>query len=303
MPELAWLWIPATIAAAAAQTARNAMQRHLIAELGTVGATHVRFLYGAPFSLLFLAVILAATGEAIPPIGREVVPFLIAGAAAQVLATALMLAAMGMANFSIAITYTKTEPVQVAIFGLVILGEALGLLSVVAIIVATAGILVMSTPYRRLSGPGALRAALLGLGSGAMFAISATSFRGAILSFEEGSFLMRATTTLVWGLWLQAAAITAYMAAFDRPALAAIARAWRGSVFAGFMGALASFFWFIAFSLTAIAHVRTLALIEVLFAYFVSGRIFAQRAERHEIAGMVLVVGGVALLLLATAGR
>ena len=35
---------------------------------------------------------------------------------------------------------------------------------------------------------------------------------------------------------------------------------------AGFMGAFASQFWFLAFALTAAANVRTLALVEVLFA-------------------------------------
>ena len=38
------LWIPITIGAAAAQTARNAAQRHLTPILGTLGATLVRFL-------------------------------------------------------------------------------------------------------------------------------------------------------------------------------------------------------------------------------------------------------------------
>ena len=48
------LWAVFTLIAAAAQTARNAMQRELTATLGTVGATHVRFLFGFPFALLFL---------------------------------------------------------------------------------------------------------------------------------------------------------------------------------------------------------------------------------------------------------
>ena len=48
------LWAVFTLIAAAAQTARNAMQRELTASLGTVGATHVRFLFGFPFAILFL---------------------------------------------------------------------------------------------------------------------------------------------------------------------------------------------------------------------------------------------------------
>ncbi len=57
-----FLWIPFTLLAAAGQTARNAMQRELTAKLGTVGATHVRFLFGFPFALVFLAGVLIATG-------------------------------------------------------------------------------------------------------------------------------------------------------------------------------------------------------------------------------------------------
>jgi len=47
-----WLWAAFTIAAAFAQTIRNAMQRELSGGLGVVGATHVRFLFGFPFALV-----------------------------------------------------------------------------------------------------------------------------------------------------------------------------------------------------------------------------------------------------------
>jgi drug/metabolite transporter (DMT)-like permease len=302
MFEVASLWIPATIAAAAAQTARNAMQRHLTGALGTIGATYVRFVYGAPFALVFLALVLLATGEPMPAPILGFLAFLAVGALAQVLATALMLAAMGMANFSATITYTKTEPVQVAVFGLVILGEPVSRLSALAILIATAGIVVMSKPQGGGKGLASLTPAALGLASGALFAISAICYRGAILSLEEGSFIVRASTALAWALCLQAGAVSLHMLATDRPLLAATARAWRQSLFAGFMGALASFFWFTAFSLAVTAHVRALALVEVLFASLVSGRIFAQRLERQEIIGMGLVLAGVLMLLLATAG-
>src|SRR5712692_8943052 len=66
MPDSSWLWVVFTIIAAAAQTVRNATQRGLTAQLGTVGATHVRFLFGFPFALAFLAAVLIATGAALP---------------------------------------------------------------------------------------------------------------------------------------------------------------------------------------------------------------------------------------------
>jgi uncharacterized membrane protein len=65
------------------------------------------------------------------------------------------------------------------------------------------------------------------------------------------------------------------------------------------MGAVASQFWFLAFALTSAASVRTLALVEVLFAQLIARFSFAQRTTPREAVGMVLVVAGVVLLILA----
>jgi uncharacterized membrane protein len=78
-----------------------------------------------------------------------------------------------------------------------------------------------------------------------------------------------------------------------------IMRAWRPSLFAGFMGALASQFWFLAFAIATAASVRTLALVEVLFAQAISKFIFKQPTTVREGVGIVLVVIGVALLVWA----
>ncbi len=96
---------------------------------------------------------------------------------------------------------------------------------------------------------------------------------------------------------MQASLLTLYLAALDRPALSAILSAWRPSLFAGFMGALASQFWFLGFSLTSAAKVRTLALVEVFFARIVSGRMFREKPSLREGLGLALIVVGVALLL------
>ena len=55
---------------------------------------------------------------------------------------------------------------------------------------------------------------------------------------------------------------------------------WRRSLFAGFMGATASQFWFLAFAIATAASVRTLALVEVLFAQAISA--LHLRAEDHR---------------------
>jgi drug/metabolite transporter (DMT)-like permease len=296
--DLSLLWIPATLAAAAAQTARNATQRQLTETLGTVGATQVRFLYGLPFAVLFLALVLGLSGAAVPLPNRAFLAFVAAGAVAQILATALMLAAMRQRSFSVVTATIKTEPVQVALFGLAVLGDPLTWPMALAITIATAGVVLVSWRPAGAGPAGApVRPVLLGLAAGACFALAAIGFRGAILSLGAGSFLVRATTTLVWGLGLQTAILLVWLALFQRPALWGSLRAWRASLTAGFLGALASQFWFIAFALTAAANVRTLALVEVVMAQAVAHRLLAQAVTRRELAGLVLITAGVALLL------
>jgi drug/metabolite transporter (DMT)-like permease len=292
-----WLWAVFTVIAAFAQTLRNAMQRELTASLGTVGATHVRFLFGLPFVLLVLAGVMLVTGTSLPRPDRIFWPWAILGAGAQVAATALMLAAMGERSFVVTIAYIKTEPIQVAVFGLVFLGDIVTWPMMTAIVVATAGVVIMSTKAGGLIG--GVRPTLLGLASGATFALSSIGYRGGILSLGLSNYAMAATFTLAVGIAMQAVLLSLYLGLRNPAVLLAIVRAWKPSLSAGFAGAVASEFWFLAFALATAASVRTLALIEVLFAQIIARFAFGQRTSPREAVGMVLVVCGVGLLLWA----
>jgi len=292
------LWAVFTLIAAAAQTARNAMQRELTATLGTVGATHVRFLFGFPFALLFLAGVMAVTGAEVPNPPGMFWPWVLAGAFTQITATATMLSVMGQRSFVVAYAYIKTEPVHVALFGLIFLGDRVTPLSAAAILIATVGVIVISLK----AGTGEARNArstIIGIFSGALFGLSAIGYRGAILSLHLPDFVVAATFTVTVGLVIQAAALSLYLALRDARVLRAIARAWKPSLFAGFMGAFASEFWFLAFAITSAANVRTLALVEVLFAQGVTHFVFRQPTTQREVIGIILVVIGVALLVRA----
>lgn len=291
------LWVLATLGAAAAQTARNAMQRHLTATLGTLGATLVRFLYGLPFALAFLAIMMAATGEAMPAPNVSYLLQVVFASFCQIAATALMLAAMRITSFSVTVAYMKTEPVQVAIFGFLVLGERLSAIAIAGILAATAGVIVMSqVKGSSLARGAAVRPALFGLASAAAFAGAAVIFRSAILSLDSGGEFIRATTTLVWAQTFQCVMLGGWLLVFDRRVVFATLAAWRESVFAGAMGALATQCWFTGFALTSAANVRTLGLVEVLFAQFVSRRL-SEATTPRQIVGMVLVVAGVAALI------
>ncbi|MGL4634754.1 MAG: EamA family transporter [Beijerinckiaceae bacterium] len=294
------LWVPITIIAAAAQTARNATQRALTETIGTTGATQVRFIYGLPFAILFLMLVVVISGEALPALTTPALLFALAGAVAQIVATALMLTAMKARSFAVTTAYIKTEPVLTAIVGLALLGDVLTLPKLTGIVIATVGVLVMSLK------PEAMKAmlveakpALTGIAAGACFGLSAVAFRGAILALPSGGFVMRASTILVLGLAIQSALLLVYMLLLDRGALSRSFKVWRQSLGAGFLGALASQFWFLGFALTSAANVRTLALVEVFFAQIVSRKLFAHETSMREYAGMLMVVAGVGLLLVA----
>jgi drug/metabolite transporter (DMT)-like permease len=296
MLDPSWLWALFTIVAAAAQTVRNATQRELTAKLGTVGATHVRFLFGFPFALVFLVAVMIALGQDLPRPPAIFWPWVVVGALAQVAATALMLAAMNDRSFVVVYAYIKTEPVQVALFGLLFLGDVVTPGMAAAILIATTGVVIMALKPGTSSN---LNATLLGLAAGAMFALSAVGFRGAILRLGGPSYVMAATVTVVVGLMLQSVLLSLYLRLRNPHVLTAIVRAWRPSLFAGFMGALASQFWFLAFALATAASVRTLALVEVLFAQAISRFVFKQAIAPREAVGIVLIVIGVVLLLWA----
>src|SRR5690606_20255078 len=210
------------------------------------------------------------------------VAWLLAGATSQILATALMLGAMQRRSFVVATAYIKTEPVQVAVFGSLFLGDLLGPMAIGAIIVATVGVLLMSLPSGTGSRDDTVGAIALGLGAGALFAVSAVGYRGAILALSGEGFVLRATFTLACGLVFQALVLSAWLLWRERAVMLAILRAWRPSVLAGLMGALASQLWFLAFAIEAAARVRTLALVEILFAQLVSARLFRHRTRARE---------------------
>src|SRR6202045_3672959 len=297
MLGIATLWIPFTIVAALGQVARNAMQRQLTAPLGTWGATNIRFLFGFPFSIAFFAAVMAATGDHLPWPTAAFWPWLLLGALTQIVATGLMLLAMNDRSFVVTTAYLKTEAIQAAIFGFVFLGDHLTALKVIAILIATIGVIITALRPGAAKNFADLKPTMIGLVAAAAFALSAIGFRGAIIAISGVSFVTAASYTLVFGLFVQTLVLTIYLLVRAPGVLGKLLGLWRPSMLAGFMGAFASQFWFLAFALTAAANVRTLALVEVLFAQGVAYYSFKQPLSARELAGILLIVIGVGLLV------
>src|SRR5277367_355800 len=290
------VWIPVTLLASSAQTLRNAMQRDLIGALGAVGAAQVRFLFGLPFAVMFLAGLMAVTGLSAPRRTAVNLGWTIFGAVSQVIATSLMLAAMRTKSFVVAVAYTKTEAGQIALFGLIALNNPPTAALIAAIALATIGVALMAIRNRKELTDD-WRSAALGLLSATFFAFAAIGFRLAVIGVASPSRVLSASVILVVGLAIQSAVLGLYLAAFDREGARAIIGAWRSSLFAGFMGALASQLWFIAFALSQAAPVRTLALIEVPMAQVVSLKMFREPPSLREGLGMTLIVAAAAIIV------
>jgi drug/metabolite transporter (DMT)-like permease len=287
------VWIPVTLLASSAQTLRNAMQRDLI---GAVGAAQVRFLFGLPFAVMFLAGLAAATGLSLPRLTAVNLAWTVFGAVSQVIATAMMLAAMRTKSFVVAVAYTKTEAAQIALFGLIALNDPPTPALVTAIALATIGVALMAIRSRK-ELMADWRSAALGLFSATFFAFAAIGFRSAVIDVASPSRVLSASVILVVGLAIQSAVLGLYLAAFDREGARAIIGAWRSSLFAGFMGALASQLWFVAFALSQAAPVRTLALIELPMAQVVSLKMFREPPSLREGLGMSLIVIAAGILV------
>lgn len=298
-----WLWIPITLWAAFAQTLRNAAQRHLTADLGTLGATLVRFLYGLPFAALWLWLVSRVGGYAPPAPTGSFAFWVTFGAVSQIAATAFLLATMQERNFALGVAYSKTEIIQVAIFGLAFLGDPVTTATALAVVLGTIGVLLLSPadkarPLASLAAGWTSRAALLGLASGAGFAFSAVGYRGAALALEGAPFLMAAAYTLLVAQSIQTLLLGGWLLWRNRDVVLRVFRAWRASLFAGFMGAAASAGWFTAFTLETAAHVRTLGLAELVFSMAVARRFFREKLTPLELGGVALLAAGIVLVTL-----
>jgi drug/metabolite transporter (DMT)-like permease len=296
-------WIPITIFAAFFQNVRTALQKSLKSRLSTGGATYVRFLYGAPFALLYILALDHFSGLPIPEPNGEFAIFAVVGGLTQILATALLVALFSLKNFAVGTTYSKTETVQAAVFGIVILGEHVGVGAVLAIGVSFLGILLISMSassfrFREFFSGWTSKAAGIGLLSGALFGVSAVSYRAAALALGGEGAVIQAAFTLVCVLFFQTVVMSIYLPIREPGQLTAVIKNWRVAVLVGLSGMMGSVGWFTAMTLQNAAYVRALGQVELVFTFIASYFYFREKTNKIEAAGILLIVFGILLLLL-----
>ncbi|TYR29664.1 DMT family transporter [Mesorhizobium microcysteis] len=298
------LWIPITIAAAFLQNLRSAAQKHLKAVMGTTGATFVRFGFGLPFALFFLATLHLVAGYRIPAPNAAFLFWVGVGAFGQIGATFLLIHLFSHRNFAVGTAYSRTEPAQTALFALIFFGERVTGGTLAAIAISVFGVMLISVAHMHMSWRNLVasifaRNALIGLASGTLFGIAAVAYRAASLALGGPNFMMQAAVTLVWTISLQTLVMAGWMVWKDRAEIGRIAKAWKVALFTGFVGATASFGWFMAMTLQQAAVVKALAQVEMLFTFAASVFFFKEKINRIETAGCLLIVAGILILLVA----
>jgi drug/metabolite transporter (DMT)-like permease len=296
------LWIPITIVAAFLQNVRSALQKHLKGVMGTTGATFVRFGFGFPFALLFVFVLHHFAGYPLPAANPRFLFWVVVGGVGQIAATALLIHLFSFRNFAVGTAYSRTEPAQAALFGLLFLGETVTLGVVTAIAISVFGVMLISVAHtgggwRALGTSVMHRNALIGLASGTLFGVAAVAYRAASLALGGPNFMMQAAVTLAWVIVFQTVVMFAWMVIKDRAEIGRVAAAWKLSLIVGLAGASASFGWFMAMTLQQAAVVKSLAQIEMLFTFASSVFFFGEKINRLEVAGCLLIVGGIVALV------
>ena len=297
------LWIPITIAAAFLQNLRSTLQKHLTGVMGTTGATFVRFGFGVPFAALYCAILVWGFGYDIPQLSHTFALWMIIGALAQIAATFLLVHLFSLRNFAVGNAYSRTEPMQTAVFAFVLFGTEFNMGAIVAICVAVVGVILISVAHTKITPRSLLtslfsRTAVIGLSAGTLFGLAAIGFQTAARSVVSEVFVVQAATTLLLGISFQTVVMALFMLYADRSELTRIRLAWKPALLVGFVGATATFGWFTAFTLQQAALVKVVAQIEMLFSFGSSILIFREVINRTEIVGCLLIVCSIICLVL-----
>ena len=287
------LWISISVAAAVFQTLRFMLQKVMAKQtLSAAGATFARFLYSAPIILVLTTLYLDQTGQAWPDLSPQFWMYAATGGLAQVLATVCVVLVFKSCNFAVGITFKKTEVILAVLVGIVFLGDQVSWQGLGAIVLGLIGVLLLSSPaqigawnWRMMFN----RATGLGILSGALFAVSAVTYRGASLQLDMADHWGRAGVTLAMVTSMQLTGMAIYLFLRERGEISAVWQARRVAGWIGFLSMVGSFCWFTAFTLQNAAYVKAVGQIELIFSLLVTVLFFKEKISLREWIGVAVL--------------
>ena len=297
------LWIPITLAAAFLQNLRSVLQKAIKDRLSTAGASYARFIYAVPFAALYVWLLSSMGGYEIPQTNTRFLIYCALGGLSQILFTVVLLWMFSFRSFAVGTTFSKLEIVLIAILGSMLLGDKLGIIATLAIIIGAFGTIVLASKHTKLTFGNFLqgmgeKTTWIGLLSAALLGASVVAFRGAALTLDGQNFIMAAAFTLLIALTMQTFMMGAWFVMFDRQELYRVLREWRRALPVGITGMACSVCWFTAFTLQNAAYVRALGQVELIFTFIASVFYFREKISRVELLGIILISIAVILILL-----
>ena len=294
------LWVPITILAAFSQNLRSTYQKKLQDKMSSISSTYTRFLFGLPFVLIYFLFLnnFSNTTFQITNINIIFLKYCLFGGVSQIIATFLLLKIFKTNNFSVATAYSKTEPIQAALFGFILLNDSISFLGFVGILLGLVGIIIASFKKVSFKNTFFTISVFYGLLSGTLFGLSAVLFRGASHSLFSTDYILTSSFTLLIAISIQTFILTIYILYRDIKQFYLLYVNWKDGLNIGFFGALASICWFYAMSIQNVAYVRALGQIELIFTILVSVFYFKEKISLSQFIGIFVIFLGLILILL-----
>ena len=293
------IWIPITIFAAFSQNLRSIYQKKLQKNISNISSTYTRFLFGLPFVFIYFLFLYnySNTTFLVSNINLQFIFYCLIGGISQIIATFLLLKIFMTNNFSVATAYSKTEPIQAAFFGFIILSDPVSFIGFIGIVIGLIGIMITSIKKVNLSINFFNLSVFYGLLSGSLFGLAAVLFRGASHSLFSIDYILTSSFTLLIAIGIQTLILTIYILIKDIKQFYLLYLNWKDSLIVGFFGAFASICWFYAMSVQNVAYVRALGQIELIFTILASIFYFKEKIIKTEILGILITLTGILIIL------
>ncbi|MEE9333718.1 MAG: DMT family transporter [Granulosicoccaceae bacterium] len=295
-------WITLTLFAALMQSVRTAGQKELATHVSAVASTHARYLFGLPFALIYLYVVLQTHADEQWQLGARFYIYASAAATAQILATACLVSVLAKRNFAVGTAFAKTEALITAVLAAVLFAEYLSWIAWLSVLIGIVGVLMLNKSLvlsDLLRGGMSLSSATtIGIASGVFFSFTSLFLRQASLSLNV-SPILAASITLAYMVCMQTLISGAWVWLEDKQQFKTLAKTKGLCTFIGVTSVLGSIGWFTAMTMQFPALVKALGQIEFIFAVILSGQVFKERNTSRELLGMFCIVSSVVILMLS----
>ena len=304
MITLEW-WVIATIIAALTQTLRSAVQRQMKPVLGDDGASYIRFLYALPFAWFMVFSYQYISDIALPATTLWFWIWVNLASLTQIIFTVLLIRMFSQRSFAAGTAFSKTEVLQAAILETIILGVMVSLLTGLGIMIGVIAVIILAFAKTALTRAETLkscfsRTSAIGLASGTFLGLATVCYKAAAVSLIGSDLFMRAIYTGGIATSIQVLVMGVWMLIFTRQQFMACFVHWRGSIGAGFFGAVATVGWFTAFMMQTVASVRAVGQVELLITLAISTLWFKEKTNLIEAIAILLLTLSIIMVLLGS---